>query len=398
MSPLLPVPDALTRRRALSLFAASAAVITASGCNRGPSASPGNKSSGAPSQSAQPPGAPAPADPVELSGSREDFNAALILLGTGAGPLAAPGRGGTSSVLIVGERPYLIDAGPWSSRKLALAGISSADLGGAFITHMHNDHIADLFNVFWLPGVVPGYTIKAPIPIFGPGSAGGLPGAYQGKRIPIESRGQPVPSLSQMLENLQKAYAYEINIRNTELATQVDFRRWLTVHDVLPPRAAGASITATAPDMEPFDVFEDDRVKVSATLVPHGPVFPSFAYRFDFEAGSVAFSGDTAKSDNVSRLANGADVLVHEVTDIDFLAKAMPSPELVEHIAQTHTTAADVGRVATAAGVRKVVLNHIGPGDPRAISDDVWSKGVQRTFDGDVVVGHDMVQMGVGSK
>ena len=40
--------------------------------------------------------------------------------------------------------------------------------------------------------------------------------------------------------------------------------------------------------------------------------FPAFGFRFDTEDGSVAFSGDTTVSDNLVRLAAGADVLVRE--------------------------------------------------------------------------------------
>lgn len=83
--------------------------------------------------------------------------------------------------------------------------------------------------------------------------------------------------------------------------------------------------------MEPFPVFEDDRVRVTATLVPHGPVYPSLAYRFDTEDGAVTFSGDTAKSANVVRLARGSDILVHEVIDVDFYAQTS-GPALVEHM------------------------------------------------------------------
>ena len=60
-------------------------------------------------------------------------------------------------------------------------------------------------------------------------------------------------------------------------------------------------------------MFEDDRVRVSATLVAHAPVWPAFAFRFDTDDGSIVFSGDTARSENLIKLAKGADILVHEV-------------------------------------------------------------------------------------
>ena len=80
--------------------------------------------------------------------------------------------------------------------------------------------------------------------------------------------------------------------------------------------------------MDPVVIYpEDDRgVSVTATLVQHAPVFPAFGFRFDTPHGSVAFSGDTGPCDNVVRLADGADILVHEVIDVDRLTERLSRP------------------------------------------------------------------------
>ncbi|MFD6063907.1 MBL fold metallo-hydrolase [Rhodococcus wratislaviensis] len=373
----------LSRRRALALLGSAATAVAATSCASHTS-------------DAQPSGA-TPPDAYELSGDVDGYATTLILLGTAAGPIAVPGRSGTSSVLVVGDRPYLIDAGPWSSRKLIQAGIAADSLGGVFVTHMHSDHIADLFNVFWLPGGTPSYTFRDVVPVHGPGSAGRLSAPRGGRSVPIQSPASPTPGLTDLFAGVLDAFAYDINIRNVEKGAQSDYGQRLSLHDVLPPASAGASADNTAPEMEPFPVFEDDRVRVTATLVPHGPVYPSLAYRFDTEDGAVTFSGDTAKSPNVVRLAQGSDILVHEVIDVDFYA-ATSGPALVEHMIQAHTTAQDVGCVATDADVRQVVLSHIGPGDPRQVTDDQWERGVKSTFAGTVTVGHDLVRIGVGQR
>jgi len=89
---------------------------------------------------------------------------------------------------------------------------------------------------------------------------------------------------------------------------------------------------------------------------------------------------------------------VHETIDVDYYARTMRTPELIDHMQERHTGHADVGRVASAAGVKTVVLSHIGSGDPREVADDVWKKGVRSTFSGEVVVGHDLLQLGMGAK
>ena len=163
------------------------------------------------------------------------------------------------------------------------------------------------------------------------------------------------------------------------------------MHDIELPAGTGASALGdTAPPMKPFKVAEDDRVRVSAILVPHGPVFPSFAFRFDTDAGSVVVSGDTRASDNVVRLARDADILVHEVLDLEFYERlGVPAP-LLEHFKQGHTLTTEIGALAQRAGVHTLVLSHLVPSNPALLSDAEYRHKCRQGFDGRVIVGNDL--------
>jgi ribonuclease BN (tRNA processing enzyme) len=63
-------------------------------------------------------------------------------------------------------------------------------------------------------------------------------------------------------------------------------------------------------------VMRDDQVTVTATLVDHPPMVPAFAYRFDAADRSIVISGDTTRSENLVRLSQGADVLVHSAVPL----------------------------------------------------------------------------------
>ncbi|MFV0457870.1 MAG: MBL fold metallo-hydrolase [Actinomycetales bacterium] len=338
-----------------------------------------------------------PAEPTSVFGDPDTSPLRLLLLGTAAGPLFVPSRASAATLLLVGDRRYLVDAGPGAARRLGQAGIHPNSLDGVFITHMHNDHISDLFNLFWLvnPGNSYG-TFEKTVPIYGPGSAVKLPPPIGVDSIPVVEPAEPPLGTKGMIEGLLQAYSYEINIRNIEQGRPVDYRELISGHDVLPPASSGATYLNPSPDMEPFPVYEDDHVKVTSIVVPHGPVFPSLAFRFDTEHGSVTFSGDTAMSDNVIRLADRTDVLVHEAIDVDWYAANLDGgPGLVQHMKETHTSPQDVGRVATAAMARQVVLSHIGPGDPREVSDQRWHDAVSSTYRRRVRVGHDLERLAV---
>jgi ribonuclease BN (tRNA processing enzyme) len=141
-------------------------------------------------------------------------------------------------------------------------------------------------------------------------------------------------------------------------------------------------------------VHEDDRVKVTSTLVDHYTVKPAFAYRFDTAHRSIVISGDTTYSRNLVALADTADLLIHEamyLPAIDQLA-GEHAPKLREHLLRSHSTTEQVGLVAAQAGVKKLVLSHLVPALP-SITDDMWLEGVRKHFKGEAVVGRDLAEV-----
>ena len=148
---------------------------------------------------------------------------------------------------------------------------------------------------------------------------------------------------------------------------------------------------------KPGLVMEDGNMKVTSAIVHHPPVEPSFAYRFDTPGRSIVFSGDTTPNDNLIKLAQGADVLVHEVLHRQSLAKLMAripnADRLVQHIVDSHTTVEDVGEVARKAGVKTLVLTHFVPADDPSITEEMWREPIKARFSGEVIVGRDLLEI-----
>jgi ribonuclease BN (tRNA processing enzyme) len=144
-------------------------------------------------------------------------------------------------------------------------------------------------------------------------------------------------------------------------------------------------------------VMQDENVRVSAALVEHPPMSPSFAYRFDCPDRSIVISGDTRPSKALVELARGADVLVHEVMHVPsieaLIARESNARTLREHLLASHTTTEQVGRLATEAGVKTLVLSHFVPGGYPFVADDVWHDAVQPHFSGTLVVGRDLLEI-----
>jgi ribonuclease BN (tRNA processing enzyme) len=313
----------------------------------------------------------------------------LVLLGTAGGPLPSPLRSGIAQAVVVGERAYVVDCGSGVARQLRRARLLR-HLHAVFLTHLHSDHDCDYFNLFqqaW-----PVMSRERPVIAHGPGPAGRLPpepaDAPAGRAaMPVVHPANPTPGLLDITAAQIAAHAYDLNIRMRE-AGRPDLTELIDPHEVpLPPRAAPAG--------EPIPVYEDERVRVSAALVDHAPVFPAFAYRFDTDDGAIVVSGDTAPCAALVTLARGADILVHEV-----FADERPSPEepgdweaeqRERHRAGAHTPLSAVGSIAARAEARALVLTHFLPGDD-ALGDEHWRRGAAG-FDGELIPGRDLLEL-----
>ncbi|MFD0314822.1 MBL fold metallo-hydrolase [Streptomyces flavalbus] len=322
----------------------------------------------------------------------------LVLLGTCGGPVPMHGRSGIASALVVDGRVYLVDCGPGAFGRFAQAGLTPDQLEAVFVTHLHSDHLADLYPLLWLR--FGGFqSLTGPVHLYGPGSAGALPDIWPaGRTVPTVCPEAPAPGLSELVARHIDATAYDINVRMRSEGWP-DIRELVRAHDIrLPERCGARAAGPVAPRMRPFEVMRDDRVRVTATLVEHPPVFPSYAFRFDTAHGSVVFGGDTAPCRNVERLARGADVLVHEVMDLPTLALAGLRPAQLRHMEISHTDATRVGRVAERARCGTLVLTHLVPGATNVLPDDTWRAKASRGYSGRVVVGTDLLRLPVGAR
>ena len=297
---------------------------------------------------------------------------------------------------MVGGRANVVDCGTGVTGQLRRARLLSS-LSRVFLTHLHSDHACDYFNLFLLGWPVLQH--NPPVPVYGPGSAGpmcALPAEGDEPAIPLISPSDPTPGLVSLTEHHIRASAYDLNIRMRE-AGRRDLTELIVPTEISVPDDVGANPFNVAPPMEPVVVTEEKDVRVTAVLVQHAPVFPAFAFRFDTAAGSIVLSGDTAPCPNLVDLARGADILVHEVYDDDRSERpeeegTYEAERRLHHLVTSHTPLSQVGKVATEAGVGRLVLTHFIPGDD-ALPDAHWKDGVASSYEGEVIVGHDLLEL-----
>ncbi|MEY4270616.1 MAG: ribonuclease [Pseudomonadota bacterium] len=275
----------------------------------------------------------------------------LVLLGTAGGPTPKPNRAAAAQAVVIDGHVYVVDCGNGVARQMVLAGLKLDALRAIFVTHHHSDHNADYGNLLLLAWA---NNLAVPVDAYGP------------------------PPLRRMTRQFLALNDYDIKTRIADEG-RIDPATLIRPHEV---KRGG-------------DVYRDDRVRVACALVNHPPVVPSFAWRFDGPDRSIVISGDTAPSDALVALAKGADVLVHEVMHLpamDALIASEPNaPRLREHLIASHTPSTEVGKIATRAGVKTLVLSHFGPGGYPFVPDADWLAPVRQDFAGDIIVGRDLM-------
>lgn len=281
-----------------------------------------------------------------------DSRTRVVLLGTGT-PRGEVGRAGTSTAVVVDDRPYIFDFGAGVGLRLSeghekgIAGLAMSGMTRAFLTHMHSDHTMGLAELMLTPWM---FGREEPLEVYGP----------QGTAA--------------MVRAIAAAYSLDVAKR--------------TLNE--PHTDRGHEIVGT--DVMPGVVYTDDLVEIEAFAVQHGewdPIlhgpFPAMGYRITTPDRTVVISGDTGPFPEMVSLYTGCDVLVHEVYSTTGLS-SRPHKWQSYH-ARSHTSGTHLGRVAAEAKPDVLVLNHQLLW--HATEDDLMDE-VTAVYDGPLVYGRDL--------
>ena len=273
----------------------------------------------------------------------------IVMLGTGT-PNPAPEAAGPALAIVVNGTPYLVDFGTGVVRQAEAArqnhgieALRASNLHHAFLTHLHNDHTLGYADLILTPWAV---DRADPLNAFGP----------QG--------------LKTLTDNILEAYAEDIRIR---------------IEGTQPVSEFGWQVIAT----EFFEnglVYQDDNVAVEAFRVCHGGIREAYGYRFTTPDRVIVISGDTADCPALLDYATGADILISEVMNDEWLEENRTEDWQRYHRAH-HISAEDLGKLAEAAKPDLLILTHIL--NWGASEEDLLDQ-IKNHYSGAVVYSHDL--------
>ncbi|TPI41128.1 MBL fold metallo-hydrolase [Mesorhizobium sp. B3-1-9] len=273
----------------------------------------------------------------------------LVVLGSKGGPAVRPGGPWPSSSLVeIGGRNIVVDCGLGVTRGLVDAGMSLKALDLIFITHLHSDHLLELgplIHTAWTAG------LATPVTVYGPSGT------------------------HDHWLHFCRAMEFDIEIRIVDEG-RPDIRELVSVKEL----GEGT-------------ILAEGGLTVTALRVDHPPVIDCFALRFEHGGRSVVFSSDTAFFPPLADFAKGADVLVHEAMLEEgverLVARTGNGARLKEHLFASHSLAEEAGHIASDAGVKRLVLNHLIPADDPAIGEADWVAAARKSWAGDLTIARD---------
>jgi ribonuclease BN (tRNA processing enzyme) len=214
-------------------------------------------------------------------------------------------------------------------RRLLEAGFTISQVSHIFFSHLHPDHTGEFVSFLFATKYPQTYRRRTPFQIIG-------------------SRG-----LHNFYEGLHAVYKEWIEL-------EPDFMNLIELHN------------------NGRDQFTNDAFSVETLPMSH--IESSIGYRItEADGTSVAYSGDTDFCDNAVALARDADLLICE--------SAFPDAMKVEG----HLTPSLAGRIATEAGVKKLLLTHFYP---ECESVDIEAQ-CRKTYNGPLILASDLMVVDV---
>ena len=271
----------------------------------------------------------------------------LTLLGTGC-PKVDYKRFGPANLISSKKAKILVDCGSGITQRLDQIKISSSKIDALFLTHLHSDHVVDLYQL-----IISSWHSYRTIPwkIYGP------------------------KGTKKFVKKLMDA--------------------WKDERDQRIKYEARSSVQAFKIIVNEFKnsgtVLVGD-IKVKYFEVDHKPVKYAYGFNFFHRNKKLTISGDTRPCENIMKYGLLSDVLLHEGFIDGEIKKInqMTTIKTLHHVSDYHTSSNIVGKVAKLTKCKKLVLTHLVP---TRFNEKKLKNIVKKDFGKDPIIGKDLLRI-----
>ena len=273
----------------------------------------------------------------------------LTLLGTGC-PSVDFKRCGSSNLVSTKLTRILVDCGSGVTQRLNQSKNSSADIDALLLTHLHTDHIIDLYQL--------------------------LVSSWHSDRT-LEWKIYGPKGTKQFVDKIFLAWKSERKLR-------ISYEK----------RKSSKALNYKVYEFKKEGFINFNDIKIKYFEVDHKPV--PYAYGFSFFSNNkkLTISGDTRPCESLMLNAKNADVLLHEVF-IEYeinQVSGLRSNKTLHNVKDYHTPSNLVGKVAKLSNCKKLVLTHFVP---TRFNISKLKKIVRKDFGKDPIIGNDLLTINI---
>jgi len=283
----------------------------------------------------------------------------VVLVGS-AGPMS-PDIAQNSTAVFVNGQFLLFDAGDYAQKRMEQFNLPSESLDAVFLTHFHNDHIADLGEVMQRSYML---GREKDLVVYGPTGT----------------------------EDIVTGF-------NMIYAADSDHRTEHHGEDIMPLEYQFATAKEFDSELKEVVVYEKDGVVVTAFKNSHPPIDPTFGYVVAYNGKKVVISGDTLITEALTSYSNSTDLLVMDIMSYDLVTlmeetfKDIGDDQLAKimyDIREYHPDVKDVAMMANNQNVKRLALTHYAPAAPyKSMLDRFYIDPIKKSYDGELTAGGD---------
>jgi len=273
----------------------------------------------------------------------------LTLLGTGC-PSIDYKRCGSSNLVSTKKTKILIDCGSGVTQRLNQSGNSSADVDALLLTHLHTDHVIDLYQL--------------------------IMSSWHSDRDSIWKIYGP-KGTKEFVDKIFLAWKSERKLR-------VSYEK----------RKSIKALKYKVYEFNKIGKFSINDIKIKYFEVNHKPVDYAYGFSFFNNNKKLTISGDTRPCESLMQNALNSDVLLHEVFieyEMNKVSK-LRTKQTLHNVKEYHTPSNLVGKVAKLSNCDRLVLTHFVP---TRFNTSKLKKIVKKDFGKDPIIGKDLLTINI---